>query len=170
MNSRFVYYEILPTPGLHFLTYLNQLGYSAHKQQKLPGKFSFFTVNEYWNFLTKSNEALEKFIDKLPFLKEDRKDENKYEEKILIDCANGTAGFCIEKIKNIFTNEKNLNINFINTLFKNYSFLNEFCGSDFILREKNLPMNYPQGDKNDTKNIFNKNISFDGDVDRIIYL
>ncbi len=169
MNSRFVYYDILPTPGLHFLTYINQLGYLTHKQQKLPGKFSFFTVNEYWNFLSRTNESLEKYIDKFPFLKEERQNEKRYEDNILIDCANGIAGFSIDKIKNIFTIDKDIKITSINTLFKNYSFLNEFCGSCYILLEKNLPVNYPQ-DKNDTKNIFSKNLSFDSDIDRLVYL
>jgi len=170
LNSRFIYYEILPTSGLHFLTLLNQLGYSAHKQQKLPGKFSFFNSNEYWTFHSKTFIAFEKYNDKLPFLKEDRLDEIRYEYNILIDCANGNAAFCMDKIKNIFANP-NLNFNFINTLFKNYSFLNEFCGSHFLLKEKCIPINYPKyDDKNDNKNIFTKNISFNGDLSRVIYL
>lgn len=169
MNSRFVYYEILTTPGLYFLTYLNQLGYLAHKQHKLPGKFTFFSTNEYWNFLKKTNQVLGKYDDKFDFLKEDRKNETKYEKKILIDCANGVAGFTIDKIKNIYEKE-DLNLVIINNLFKNYSFLNEICGSDFILQEKHLPINYPNHDKNDTKTLFTKNVSFDGDVNKIVYL
>lgn len=141
----------------------------AHKHQKLPGKFTFFNANEYWNFLNMSNETQRKHSDKLAFLKEDRKNTDRYEKNILIDCANGVAGFSVEKIKNIFAKE-DFSLNFINTLFKNYSFLNAFCGSNFILKEKNLPMNYPNYDKNDPKTLFAKNISLDGDVYRILYL
>lgn len=156
---------------------MNQLGFMAHKQQKLPGKFTFFSANEYWNFLTKSNQVLDKYADKsgflkgdqFAFLKEDRKNEERYEKNILIDCANGVAGFCIEKIKNIYGKE-DLSLNSINTLFKNYSFLNGFCGSDYILKEKNVPVNYPNYDKYDTKILFTKNVSLDGDADRVVYL
>lgn len=141
--------------------------------QKLPGKFSYFPVNEYWNFLNRSNEALEQYNKKFDFLREDRKGQNKYEESILIDCANGVSGFSSEKIKNIFKNDK-LTILMINTLFKNFSFLNEFCGAYYIFLERNLPMNYPVCDKtSDNSGVYNaisKNAAFDGDVERLIYL
>ncbi len=169
LNSRFVYYEILTSPGLHFLTYLNQLGFLAHKQQKLPGNFTFFNANEYWNFLAKSNETQGKYTDKLAFLKEDRKNQDRYEKNILIDSAYGSSGFSFDKIKNIYSKE-DLSLTFINTLWKNYSFLNDLCGSNFILKEKKLPMNYPSHENNYPKTVFTKNISFDGNVDEIVYL
>lgn len=166
LNSRFVNYEIITTPGLHFLTYLNQLSFQAHKEKKLPGKFSFFQTNEYWNFLIKSNEILENYSKKFDFLIEDRKDELRYEENLILDCANGIPGFHFEKIKNIFKNQ-NLNINFINILSKNYSFLSNFCGADYVLKDKLLPITYPT---TENKNNYTKNISLDADAVKIVYL
>jgi hypothetical protein len=141
----------------------------AHKQQKLPGKFTFFNVSEYWNFLNNSNQALGKYADILGFVKEEHKNESNYEKVILIDCTMGAAGFYRDKIKSIFEKE-DLSLTFINTTYKQNNFLNEFCGSDFILKERNLPFNYPDYDKTDQNTLFIKNISFDGDVDRIVYL
>ena len=50
------------------------------------------------------------------------------------------------------------------TMNKNYKYLNEGCGAEHVHKEKLIPSNYPEN----VSTI--KNLSFDGDVDRIIYL
>jgi phosphomannomutase len=144
------------------------------------GLFNFHEDTLYWNFLENSNKILENYF------KEARKtlqiNNNNYNNHIdsyeynyLFDCCNGIAAFLNEKLNKIFSINKDNNIFFYNIDYKNYEFLNEGCGSEFIQKEKNLPrnlLNFLKEKSNENNQDFEyvKNISFDGDIDRIIYL
>jgi len=94
-----------------------------------------------------------------------------YENNITFDCANGTAGFLKEKIEEIFSEERDLKCEFINYDYEDYKSLNELSGAEHVQKEKKLPQFFHNKFLNKENNLveFIKNVSFDGDVDRIIY-
>ena len=77
-----------------------------------------------------------------------------------------------EKIAEIFSDEKDIKCEFINYDFEDYESLNELTGAEHIQKEKALPQFFHNKflDKENNLVEFVKNVSFDGDVDRIIYL
>jgi len=149
MNARIMNYELLTTPGLHFLTLFNQYLFNTDYL-----RFAFVEKEIYWKFLVNGyksfNLCYDKFLKKLPSYK--------YENEITIDCANGLASCFTNIIKEIFGDD--VKINFINTDIQSYEKLNDMCGADYIHKERKNP-----------SEIINtrKGVSFDGDVDRIVY-
>lgn len=77
-----------------------------------------------------------------------------------------------EKIAEIFTDDKEIKCEFINYDYADYKSLNEMTGAEHVQKEKELPQFFHNKflDKDNNLVEFVKNISFDGDVDRIIYL
>jgi len=77
-----------------------------------------------------------------------------------------------ENITEIFANDKEIKCEFINYDFTDFKSLNEMTGSEHIQKEKQLPQFFHNKflDKENNLVEFVKNVSFDGDVDRIIYL
>ncbi len=154
-KSFFHNYGILSTPALQFLTYLNQILF--RKINSVLSQYYFVKESEYWNFLKGVYFAFDTFSEQ--FFKFQKN--SKYENQIIIDCANGVAGYIYQNIKNIFSEK--IDLKFINLNYENYESLNENCGAEHLHKTRALPLNY-----SDPKNI--KSVSFDGDVDRIIYL
>ncbi len=142
-------YELLTTPGLHFLTLFNQYLYNIDSR-----RFAFVDKEIYWKFLINGyksfNLCYDKFLTKRP--------SHKYENEITIDCANGLASCFTNIIRDIFVDD--IKINFINTETENYEKLNNKCGAEYIHKDRKIP-----SDIINTR----KGVSFDGDVDRIVY-
>jgi hypothetical protein len=86
---------------------------------------------------------------------------------MLVDCANGTAAFHKKGIADIFEQDKKVDLKFINTDYTKFETLNEKCGAEHVHKDRILPVNYPETEEEE---LYIKNVSFDGDVDRIIYL
>jgi phosphoacetylglucosamine mutase len=157
-GAKYKIYGVQTSPALQFMTLLNQMAFK--KVNHILSQFSFADEAEYWNFLGGIYMFFNNFYDQ--FYKARSNEENKYESELLIDCANGAAGYNYKKISQIFNGQ--LKLDFINTNYKNFETLNSKCGAEHVHKEKLIPINYPEG-----KN-YSKNVSFDGDVDRIIYL
>jgi len=63
LNCEFVCYEVLTTPGLHYLTLLNQIKFAEfYKHREKTEKFYFCDKEDYWIFLKSSNNILEKHV------------------------------------------------------------------------------------------------------------
>jgi phosphoacetylglucosamine mutase len=157
-NAKFVNYGVLTTPALQFLTLINSLQFK--KVNFILSQFSFVDANEYWRFISGVYMSFNIFYEQF-YSKVIKHKVSFYEPSLLIDCANGAAAYHWKNIENIFNNK--IKTSFINTNFKNFKMLNEGCGAEHVHKEKVLPADYNSND-------FIKNVSFDGDVDRIIYL
>ncbi len=145
--------------------------------------FNFCNEDLYYNFLENSNKILENYSKEARKILQINNDKDidininidKYEYNFLFDCSNGIAAFLNQKINKIFLINKENKISFHNIDYKNYKLLNEGCGSEFIQKEKNIPKNFlnflkEKSNENNQEIEYVKNISFDGDVDRLIYL
>ena len=153
-TCEYKYYDIITTPCLHFLTLMNQMSF-----EKLPphSKMVFQEDTIYWKFLSASFEGYNSFFDK-HFKKEEPKN---YEWNLSIDCSNGLSGHVKDNIAKLFKSFPQFKITFINTEEDKKEKLNEHCGAEFVHKERQYPTNQIESS--------NKNLSFDGDVDRIIY-
>lgn len=158
MNTVYTNYEVQTTPGLQFLTLQNQIPYITYKFKR--HEFKYCDKDDYFKFLTGWYAVFNGFYE------QNLKDwnSNKYESSLLVDCANGTAGYHKNNIESVLSSGKFKDIKFINFNYKDFPNLNENCGAEYLHKEKAFPINYPL-DK-----YYTKNVSFDGDVDRIIYL
>lgn len=160
MGAKFTNYGVLTSPALQYLTLINQ--HCFKQVNKNSNKFSFVDSKIYWSFLEGGYFAFNTFYDKF-YAGKKSEGNNKYENQVLIDCCNGAAGYHAKKIAEMVGN--NLNLHFINTDYQTYENLNHSCGAEHVHKEKKLPSNYPS-----EKSPSIKNLTFDGDVDRIIYL
>ncbi len=156
-SAKFHNYGVLTTPALQFLTYLNQMLFK--KVNSILSQFYFVNSSEYWMFLKGVYMGFNNFSEQFLAIKPI---EAKYENEMLIDCANGAAAFHFKKIAEIFGDR--MKLKFININYEFYEGLNEACGAEHLHKIKTLPLNYTDEVK------LVKNLSFDGDVDRIIYL
>lgn len=145
------FYQIVTTPCLHFLTLASQLGY---KKLGIKHKMLFPEEKDYWTFISKAYEAFMSFHLQCG----GQTSFDKYEDSITIDCSAGCASYVITHIANAVPS---LKTTFINIDFSKYERLNEQCGAEFVHKERKYPLNYTFANK--------KSLSFDGDVDRIIY-
>lgn len=158
-NTKFINYGVLTTPALQFLTLINSIQFK--KVNYILSQFSFVDANEYWRFISGVYMSFNIFYEQF-YSKVIKHSVSNYESSLLIDCANGAAAYHYKNIENIFNSK--IKTNFINTDFKNFKLLNEACGAEHVHKEKTLPIGYTN------EKHFIKNVSFDGDVDRIIYL
>jgi phosphoacetylglucosamine mutase len=157
LNVKFKFYGVQTTPALHFLTVLNQKDFKL----KNFNNFHFVDSMDYWKFLKNGYLAFNTFLERYYCNSIERTEENKYENEFTIDCSNGIAGFHHQNIINLFNNS--VMIYPININFQETCSLNEGCGAEFVHKDKKLPINYGN-------NVYVKNASFDGDVDRLVYL
>jgi phosphoacetylglucosamine mutase len=157
LNANFKNYGIQTTPALHFLTLLNQITVNSigHKS------FDFVDSEQYWKFLTNGIMTFNLFYEKIYSKNLVRDEPNKYENEFTMDCCNGIAGYHYKKIIEIFA--ETVKIHSYNTNYSEITALNDSCGAEYVHKEKNIPVNY-------FKDAYIKNISYDGDVDRIVYL
>jgi phosphoacetylglucosamine mutase len=150
MNANYKDYGYLTTPGLSYLTYCNQVIYGH------SNKFFFPDRDDYFSFLKRSFENFMKFYEQ--FFKKNASD--KYQKIITVDCANGVAAKFVDEMRGVLGSH--LELKFINVDFNKHELLNSKCGAEHMHKEKTLPSDYPEEP-------VQKNLSFDGDVDRIIY-
>jgi hypothetical protein len=148
MDAIYFNYEMITTPGLHFLTFFNQFMYKRDKN-----RFNFVKKDEYSKFLKNGYQSFKIFHEQ--FFKNMS---DKYETEINIDCGNGLCSVFENEIRNIFEND--IKMKFINNDINDIKNLNNKSGAEYLHKDKIVPSNQP--------NIV-KNVSFDGDVDRIIY-
>jgi phosphomannomutase len=153
MDAKSHNYGFLTTPGLSFLTLCNQYAYKHNRKT-----FQFVKIDEYFKFLSHGYKAFISFYDQ--FFKKNLKGDDKYQKSITVDCANGVSSLFTNQINDIF--KGHLDITFINTDYNDHKTLNSNCGAEFLHKDRKLPTNYPEAP-------IQKNLSFDGDVDRIIY-
>lgn len=156
-GAKYKFYGNHTTPALHFLTLLNQISFKTLNYHQ----FYFVDGEEYWKYLKSSYLAFDTFYEKFYSHTLNRNEENKYENKFTIDCSNGMAAYHHDKIIKIFN--QTVSIHPYNTNYQNASGLNEGCGAEFVHKEKKIPTDYG-------KDFDVKNVSFDGDVDRVVYL
>ena len=157
-SCEYFFYQTITTPSLHFLTNVSQMMF---EKIGIKNKMIFPPENDYWNFLGGTFQNFNDYYDKY-FKKENCK---KYNNELVIDCANGLSGFCKDKIKDLLNKGiQNLKVNFINFDCENYEKLNNNCGAEYTHKERKYPLNKEEQYPNVIKNL-----SFDGDVDRIIY-
>lgn len=63
LSCEFVCYDVITTPGLHYLTLLNQIKFAEfYKHRERNEKFHFCSKADYWIFLRSSNKILEKHV------------------------------------------------------------------------------------------------------------
>ena len=154
-TCEYKFYGIITTPCLHFLTFLSQMKY---KQKGMLVKEDFPSDKEYWSYFTNAFSNYNSFYR--AYFNTNSSSFTKYESALTIDCSNGIASHIKDHITGAMTSSE-LNISFINTDEQNKSKLNEGCGAEYVHKEHKYPENQ------NTSTI--KNLSFDGDVDRIIY-
>jgi len=157
LNANFKNYGIQTTPALHFLTLLNQITFNTKSHKS----FDFVHSEEYWKFLKNGLRTFNLFYEKIYYKNIERNEPNKYEGEFTIDCSNGIAAYHYKKIIEIFG--ETAKIHSYNTNYSEITALNESCGAEYVHKEKKIPINY-------FKDAYVKNVSYDGDVDRIVYL
>jgi phosphoacetylglucosamine mutase len=157
LKANFRNYGVQTTPALHFVTLLNQLTFKAKNYHT----FHFVDIEEYWKFLKNGIMAFNTFYEKFYASNLGRKKANKYENEFTMDCCNGIAGYHYKKIIEIFY--QTVNIHSYNTNYLETTSLNDSCGAEYVHKEKKIPVNY-------FKDNYVKNVTYDGDVDRIVYL
>ena len=107
--------------------------------------------------------------------------ENNNKYNINIDCANGVGFILFDKIFKYVENKTWNSLKFINTNIEKYELLNNECGTDYFINNKNNVLNIENGiygsiDGDGDRSIFfnvqnNKIINlFDGDTLSLIYL
>lgn len=121
----------------------------------------FADSRDYWNSFLKTSYATfntfyDKFLSKSP--------SEKYETHLVIDCCSGISAYHQDNIRSIMKDF--IDVSFINTDHSVKENLNSHSGAEYVHKVKKLPVNHPRlsGDTS-----VKKSLSFDGDVDRIIY-
>jgi len=159
-NCSFNFYDIVPSPNLCFLTFVNQMTF---QKIGLKYKMIFVPKENYWAYLINSFNKFHSYYNIVFKNKEESK--INYENEISIDCSNGVASLYKNQIMSIFNNKENnfpLKLNFINDN-NNAHELNVNCGIKTIL-EKKLPKN-----KKEKCASIVKCTTLSSDLDSIIY-
>lgn len=92
-GAKYVNYKVITTPALHFLTLSNQFVFNANYRKFID----FCKSDEYWNYLTMAFTSFYSMMDEYKFRKETIVDKVT-EHVLVIDCANGIAGFLHKEI------------------------------------------------------------------------
>ena len=95
-------YNIITTPQLHWVTYVNQINFKNHK-------FHYFIKEEfYWNWLLVAYDVFYEMCERFCL---NLKSANNYENEISIDCSCGASATKIQFIKQIFEKRNVLKLN-----------------------------------------------------------
>ena len=159
-NCSFNFYDIIPSPSLYFLTFVNQMTF---QKIGLKYKMVFVPRDNYWGYLINSFNKFHSYYNMVFKTKEENK--IKYENEICIDLANGVASLYKNQIMSIFNNKENkfpLKIHLINDNNNEHE-LNINCGINSIL-EKKIPKN-----KKEKCASIVKCATLSSDLDSIIY-
>ena len=159
-NCSYNFYDIVPSPSLCFLTFVNQM---AFQKIGLKYKMVFVPRDNYWAYLINSFNKFHSYYNIV--FKNKQENKMNYENEICIDCSNGIASLYKNQIMSIFNNKENnypLKLHLIND--NNYEReLNINCGINTIL-EKKLPKN-----KKEKCASIVKCATLSSDLDSIIY-
>ena len=159
-NCSFNFYDIIPSPSLYFLTFVNQMTF---QKIGLKYKMVFVPRDNYWGYLINSFNKFHSYYNIVFKTKEENK--IKYENEICIDLSNGVASLYKNQIMSIFNNKENkfpLKIHLINDNNNEHE-LNINCGINSIL-EKKIPKN-----KKEKCASIVKCSTLSSDLDSIIY-
>ena len=159
-NCSFNFYDIIPSPSLYFLTFVNQMTF---QKIGLKYKMVFVPRDNYWGYLINSFNKFHSYYNIVFKTKEENK--IKYENEICIDLSNGVASLYKNQIMSIFNNKENkfpLKIHLINDNNNEHE-LNINCGINSIL-EKKIPKN-----KKEKCASIVKCATLSSDLDSIIY-
>ena len=159
-HCSFNFYDIIPSPSLYFLTFVNQMTF---QKIGLKYKMVFVPRDNYWGYLINSFNKFHSYYNMVFKTKEENK--IKYENEICIDLANGVASLYKNQIMSIFNNKENkfpLKIHLINDNNNEHE-LNINCGINSIL-EKKIPKN-----KKEKCASIVKCATLSSDLDSIIY-
>ena len=159
-NCSFNFYDIIPSPSLYFLTFVNQMTF---QKIGLKYKMVFVPRDNYWGYLINSFNKFHSYYSMVFKNKEENK--IKYENEICIDLSNGVASLYKNQIMSIFNNKENkfpLKIHLINDNNNEHE-LNINCGINSIL-EKKIPKN-----KKEKCASIVKCATLSSDLDSIIY-
>ena len=159
-NCSFNFYDIVPSPSLYFLSFVNQMTF---QKIGLKYKMVFVPKENYWGYLINSFNKFHSYYNIVFKNKEENK--IKYENEICIDLSHGIASSYKNQIMSIFNNKENnfpLKIHLINDNNNEHE-LNANCGINSIL-EKNLPKN-----KREKCASIVKCATLSSDLDSIIY-
>ncbi|CAO2819384.1 unnamed protein product [Amaranthus hypochondriacus] len=130
---------ILTTPQLHWMVRARNMGMKS-------------TENDYFQQVSNSYRCLVKLIP-------DASKANNFNDKLVVDGANGVGGDKLEVLKDLCGD---LSIEVRNSS-NGEGVLNEGVGADFVQKEKFVPSGFGQGD------IGLRCASLDGDADRLVY-
>lgn len=145
-SVNFIDYGVVTTPQLHFIVRKHTLLKQSNKYD-LPKEYFNEFFQPFINILNKSTHS--KF------------------KKLYIDCANGVGAVQLNQLKESFKNKTDkLEIELINTDYKDFSKLNVDCGADFVKTNQKLPQGVSPALAMNPENLF---CSLDGDADRIIF-
>jgi len=88
------------------MTYLNQENYKSSLTRLNKAPDGFLDINEYWTFL-KNGYTMFNSICENNF-----KDRNhsKYENQVVLDCANGVIGCYKDEILKLFNNNEKIDV------------------------------------------------------------
>ena len=101
LDCAYINYNIITTPQLHWLTYVNQCNFNNNKFHE------FVTEDIYWIWLHSSYDLFHEMCDRY---KIDLKLTTNYEKDLLIDCSCGASATKLEQIKQIFSKRQLLNL------------------------------------------------------------
>ena len=101
LGCHYTVYNVITTPQLHWLTYINQINFKNNI-------FKAYIKEElYWTWITAGyeifNELCEKYSIKL-------NEASNYEREILVDCSYGITAVKVENIRKVFEKRKNLKL------------------------------------------------------------
>lgn len=90
--------------------------------------------------------------------------DRRYDNVLLIDCANGIGGSVFSHIYNIISDNLICYIRNGGNTSEEISMLNNKCGSEYVQKEREIPISFDK-DKDHSQRIAH----FDGDADRLVY-
>ena len=157
LNCEYKFYDIVTTPCLQFLNLISIL---AFEKIGIKNKMIFPPVDDYWTFLSNAYKDYNNFYAE--HFCEPNRQLKKYDRELCIDCSCGIAAVVKENIKKIMESNSDLKISFINFDTSVIENLNAGCGAENTQKMKEYPLNKKE-------NSAVKNLSFDGDVDRVVY-
>jgi phosphoacetylglucosamine mutase len=157
LHCEYHFYDIVTTPCLQFLNLISIL---AFEKIGIKNKMIFPPVQDYWDFLAKAYKDYNSFFAE-HFCEPNRVLKN-YDRELCIDCSCGIAAVVKDNIQKIMESNTDLKISFINFDTSVIENLNAGCGAENTQKMKEYPLNKNQ-------NSIVKNLSFDGDVDRVVY-
>ena len=87
-----------------------------------------------------------------------------YTKRVYLDCANGVGAANVLVLTGYAGFAERLDVEMINTDYKDHALLNSKCGADHVHRQRSVPVGFSPAHHASTKWV-----SFDGDAGRLVY-